>query len=319
MRLKEFAYYVEEHIRDFLPEEIRKTVSVSVNPSTKINDTVRYGLMIRRENEGATPVIYLEAAWKAHIQGAEMETVLRNLAEIYQVERKYTPSNVDMPLDYKTVRDNVTFQVVNKEMNKSNLKERIYTDIGQGLVKMYDIYQKFDSFGKEGSIAITHDLVHEYGYDIQEIRKDAEQNTPRIYPASFTGILQTLFIKQQEEDDGKNPLAKNLFVLSNEMVYFGAGALFYQGMQKRLAERFEADYYVLPSSVHEVLVIPKYAGFAPEELELIVRDVNQGHVSRKDFLSNKVLYYDREKDQLRTALPDIPDLLKGRRKEEISR
>lgn len=310
MNIKEFSYYVEAHIREFLPEEIRESVAVSVHPKRKANDVQQYGLMIRMGTEKVSPNFYLEDAWKEYEGGMEMQEVLGNLAQEYMKYRdiqKYI--HVDASMEYEAVKDRVVYQVLNKEANRNNLRERIYTDIGQGLVKVYAIHQKLNGFGTEGSIAITHDVMKRFGYDAEEIREVAEENTPRIYPAVFTPMGQILADMGQEESASNNPEEMELYVLTNAAMNWGAGALFYPGMQEKIAGQLGRNYYVLPSSLNEVLIVPEKLGVEAWELEQKVRRINRKTISKEDFLSNKVLVYDREKGQLHVALPDVPDLL----------
>ncbi len=216
--------------------------------------------------------------------------------------------SVDMSMEYESVKDRVVYQVLNKEANRNSLRGRIYSDIGQGLVKVYAIHQKFDGYENEGNIPITHDIMKYYGYDMKEILEVAEENTPRIYPAVFAPLEQMLSETGMDGFANKKPDRKGLSVLSNSAGYRGAGALFYPGMQKKIAEHVGKNYYVLPSSLHEVLILPENPGISAEELEQKVRVINGETVSKAEFLSNKVMLYDREKEQLRIALPEIPDL-----------
>ena len=305
MKIKEFGYYVEEHIREFLPEDQRAMAEVSVHPKRKVNDTLQYGLTIRFGSEGISPILYLEDAWQAYENGADMETVLGKLAQEYMECAEYHKDiTVDTSLEYETVKDRVIYQIVNKEVNRNSLRERVYTDAGQGLVKVYAIQQRLDETRAGGSIAITHDVMKHYGYDMEEIREDAEENTPRIYPAVFTPMGQILD-GAEGEPGSENQEEMELHILTNAALYRGAGALFYPGMQEQIWEQLGKNYYVLPSSLHEVLIVPENPEIGAEKLERTVRSINEEVVSKEEFLSNKVLFYDREKGQLRVALPDL--------------
>jgi hypothetical protein len=317
MNIKEFGYYVEEHIREFLPEEIRESAAISIHTKSGINDTLKYGMIIRRGNEKISPVLYLENAWQAYKNGQDMNTVLENLAQQYMLNLDCQKDiYVDVPLEYESIKDRVIYQVLNKETNRNNLRERIYSDIGQGFVKVYAIHKELNEIGESGSIPITHNLMRCHGYDMEKIQEAAEKNTPQIYPAAFCGVEQTLFDGRQDELTNDNPDGEGLYYLSNVTRCRGAGVLFYPGMQEKIAEHFRESYYVLPSSVHEVLIVTEKVGKTAQELENTVRDINHKFISREDFLSNKVLMYDREKGQLRIALPDIPDLQLGDKKLE---
>lgn len=317
MKIKEFGYYVEEHIREFLPEDRRESAEVSVHPKKKVNDTLRYGLAIRFDSDKISPVLYLEDAWQAYENGADMKTVLGNLAWKYMELLEYHKDvTVDTSMEYGMIKDRVVYQICNKEANRNSLQERVYTDIGQGLVKVYAIHQELDGFETGGSIAITHDVMKRFGYDVEEIREDAEENTPWIYPAVFAPVGQMLEDAGQGETASNNTAEMELYVLTNTAVHWGAGALFYPGMQEKIAEQFGRNYYVLPSSLHEVMIVPEKPGIRDGKLEQIVQRINREKVSRENFLSNKVLFYDREKGRLRVALPDVSDLQLGDQKLE---
>ncbi len=305
MNQKEFYYYVEQHIKDYLPEQEKENVFVYLHPVRKTNDAVRYGLSIRRDGESVSPVIYLEDAWKVYQEGGDKDEIIRNLVEIYRENEVF--SNLHLSLDYEEIKDKIVFFVVSKEANRNNLKERVYTDVGQGLVKVYVVQNKLDGQNAvKGNIAITHNLMKSYGYDLDKICEDAERNTPQYFPAVLEPILSAMAGKSRDEFQNPVPDTEGMFILSNPEYYRGAGALFYPDMQKRIAEHFGRNYYVLPSSLHEVLILPEKEGLIPEFLECMVKEINKTKVEREDFLSDKVLYYDREKEQLRIALPEEP-------------
>lgn len=310
MNEKEFYYYVEQHIKDFLPEEERKNAFVYVHPVRKINDTMRQGLSIRKGDEKVSPIIYLEDAWEAYQNGTQIDNVLKDLAEVYQEQQMYPDLNLSMK--YEDIKDKIIFFVVSKEANKNNLKQRVYTDIGQGLVKVYEIRQNLNQIDYKGNIVITHDLMRTYGYDVEKIRDDAEKNTPRHLPATLETIQQILLGGELDEFQNPEPDIYGIFVLSNTEKYRGAGVLFYPDIQKRIAEHFGKSYYILPSSVHELLIIPENGEVTAGYLEGTVKDVNRNVVEKEDFLSDKVMYFDKEKEQLRLAIPDTPQHNRGR-------
>ena len=74
----------------------------------------------------------------------------------------------------------------------------------------------------------------------------------------------------------------------------GAAVLLYPEMPKLIYETLGGNYYLLPSSVHEFLVVPEERGIKPEELKKIVREVNETQLEREDFLSDEIYYFDGE-------------------------
>ena len=79
----------------------------------------------------------------------------------------------------------------------------------------------------------------------------------------------------------------------------GASVLAYPNMQEQLESVFQKGCYLLPSSLHEMIIIPKDLGMTPKEMGEMVREVNQKEVARDEILSDRVYEFDREKRQLR--------------------
>ena len=93
-----------------------------------------------------------------------------------------------------------------------------------------------------------------------------------------------------------------LFVMSNGDYMNGASVILYKDVLRDFAKYMEYDLYILPSSIHEVIILldNEYAK-APEELARMVRETNRIVVDREEILSDHVYYYDREKDEIRIA------------------
>ena len=91
-----------------------------------------------------------------------------------------------------------------------------------------------------------------------------------------------------------------MYVLSNNESQYGAAALFYPGMQERIADTLEEGYYALPSSLHEYIIVPESSGVEPEQLAMMVKEANRSEsvIAAKDVLSDQVLHYDREAKHL---------------------
>ena len=83
-------------------------------------------------------------------------------------------------------------------------------------------------------------------------------------------------------------------------------------MQKRIGEIVGGDYYILPSSVHELLIIPNRGNFKANELADMVQSVNNQMVSKDEQLGNKVLFYRADMDRLIVAVDLDKDMEKGR-------
>ena len=126
------------------------------------------------------------------------------------------------------------------------------------------------------SIKITNELLDKYGVSKEELHKAAMQNSEKIFPAKYYKTNDLVPFN----------------ILTNEIGYLGAAALFYPNQMEKIAASLGGNYFVLPSSIHEVLVLPDDGNLNYMELEQMVKEVNETTVDRKDQLSNNVYYYD---------------------------
>lgn len=78
---------------------------------------------------------------------------------------------------------------------------------------------------------------------------------------------------------------------------YGACSILYPGMLEQLAERIGGDYYMIPSSVHEFLLVPREREQDREELKKMIAEVNRTELPPEEVLSDHLyLYCSRERE-----------------------
>jgi len=92
------------------------------------------------------------------------------------------------------------------------------------------------------------------------------------------------------------PSISPLYVQTNSMGICGACTILYPNQLKNFADTVNADLVILPSSIHEVLLIPYEAKLSFPELTNMVTHINRAEVSVEDRLSDQVYLYSRELD-----------------------
>lgn len=210
-------------------------------------------------------------------------------------------------------REKIYYRLVSMKMNKG-LKDKIpcipFLDL---LVTFHVLIQSNEE--QICSLRITNEIADRWGMDTRTLYSLARDNTNKLFPeriyrlrdmvdelcvvgGSGTGELEKL----SEAIQGKWYMEP--YVLTNRMGINGAAAMLYRGMLRLISDGFGGDCYVLPSSVHELLVLPIEEGMALEgELRRMVREVNDNYVSKEDFLSNRVYRYDRTRDSIKICSP----------------
>lgn len=158
--------------------------------------------------------------------------------------------------------------------------------------KMEDMALVFtDSFGH----LVTNRNLQELGISMKQFQEDALAAASENHPVQLTTIEEALGMPADILPE-KDPGEPQLYVASNDRMQLGAGVLAYPGFLDQAAERLGGDFYVLPSSIHEVLLLPDHQDMTIADLNGIVRSVNAQEVAPEERLSDHVYHYDsREK------------------------
>lgn len=226
---------------------------------------------------------------------------------------------VAKPLKLNDVSSQITYRLISLQNNINKLESMPHKIVGD-LAKVYYLILKMDEQGIT-SAAITNALAESWKIDVSTIDELAERNTPSLLPPVIRTMREIIMNMISEQElfaenfgvDEKSDLEEYLdvmtkpsdkekmFVLSNCKGINGAGCLLYQGLLKGFADKLGSNLYVLPSSTHEVILIPDSKRLQKSSLEDMVKDVNETQVPVNEILSNKVYYYNRETDNLDLA------------------
>ena len=314
MNFEEFKQEVMDNIKDHLPEKY-EDANVSVNEVMKNNETLS-GLTIRTDDVNVTPTIYLEGFFREYEDGTSMDEILDNIAEVYQNHALDHDFDVSQITDYEKVEDKIIPRVVGIEGNDELLANRPHELVAEDLAIIYAVDL---GTGPDGgmSVPITNSLMEQYGISQEELHETAMRNMDENMDITFKGmneVMAEMMMPQMLEMTGGDeqaakdmldsmvPPEEAMYVVSNEEKLNGAVAVFDQKTMDDIAEKVGGDFYVLPSSIHEALVVPMTEdGPDRAQLESMVREVNETQVAPQDRLSDNVYAYDAQEHELMRA------------------
>ena len=287
---EEFARAVREEVEKMLPED-RKGATIWTENILKDADRTLTGLCVREKGASEYPRVYLEDFEKALRYGQTFSSVMQDIMDALEESRQMQQlSNTarDVTRDPEEARRRVSYRILNYGRNIQNITTRPYRVQGE-FVYVYSL-----ELGNGGRIPIDKNLADKLDLKEPELYELARKNSPVVTPAEVLTIGQALGFPGQHPDD--------MMVISNTEHADGAVAVLYPEVDAQLRERFGGDYYVLPSSVHEVLAVPR----EPERLhalEEMVRSVNaSGAMRHEDYLSDHV--FEVKDGQLMRAMPE---------------
>lgn len=303
MNREKFFEMTIELVNEKTQEIFGEGIEVNIREVIKNNDEKFHGVTLMFSESGCMPTIYLEDCYELHMEGCSVEEiaeiiVFESMNAYYQAEELGKFS-----FEYRDIQDKLVMQVIDGEKNEKRLNNLVFRRIGNGFVMIpYIVMHSND----EGSFrtAVTKEMAEDFGYNEDELMARAYMNTVEKCEPIFIGIDDVIALKDISRAD--NPMCEDIrinpnskmYILSNTYQQDGAVVLFYPDMMRRIGELLGKNYYVLPSSVHEVLIVPEGNGFTLEMMRDVVKEVNTTTIDPKDLLSDKVMFYDREKDHL---------------------
>lgn len=276
--MNEFAEEVVSEIPFHLSERVINP-EVRTEPVLKENDQIYTALIIQEENVTNYPRIYLEDYYSSYRSGMSMDEILEELSGRYEELAEYGKTltkKAEVMKEPEEAKKLVTLRLVNKDRNEKLLEDRPHTDIGD-LTCIYDVDLGYDS-----RIPITEKVQNQLGLSREELHGLAMENTPRIKPALIQTVGESLPF-------GIGPGSDSMLVITNKEMIDGASVILYPGVAETIRDRLDGDFYILPSSVHELMAVRKEDARLTA-LESIVRDVNESAFfnNQQDILSDHV-------------------------------
>lgn len=316
MNFDEFKAYVQEHIKEFLPEKYADA-SVTIQNVTKNNDTVLSGLLIRNEDNNITPNIYLENFFNQLQNGRDMDDILQTIADTRVEHEMENSFDVSRLTDFDQVKDHIIPKLINSEMNADYLSDKPYTMVND-LAVAYAIDLGGDANGHM-SAPITNSLMEQYGTSIEELHSLA-MNSLESQTLDFKSMRDVLMeMMGITEDDPRASMlppeeeAPSMYVLTNSEKINGATAILSEKKMDEIAEQIGGNFFVIPSSIHEVIVLPIREDMNKDDLEAMINDVNSTQVAPEERLSDNLYGYNAQEHKLVLA-GDLPEL-----SEEVSK
>ena len=304
MNFEEFINTIKDTIKDYLPEEY-KDAEVNLLENRNLN-THYTGLTVTRKGDTLAPTINLNALFENY--GQQTENNLASVMEEVTSVIQHTPGKFDIGrvMDYDRVKKNLFMKLSAAEKNADVLEHTPHITKEDLALTFHIMLDQ----GEKGTATtmITDKMMDAYGVDLEKLYQDALHNSPVIAPAQIENMGEVLermmledmkaagapaeVIQEMEKDLQETSRDNPMTVITNNRSTDGAAAIFYPGVMDQVGERLNGDYFILPSSVHEILVVPDDGNISFRELTDMVKEVNRTQVAPEDRLTDQVYHYD---------------------------
>lgn len=302
MDFKEFSEKVIKNVTTCLGED----VSAEMKVVTKNNGVKLHGLIISKENLNVSPTIYLDGFFREYKQGKSLGDIVFELVDIYEKNKVSAGINLDFFMDYQAVRGRIFIKAVHYEKNKKMLEDVPHIHFLDLAMVCY--YSYMNDFLGNGSIQIETSHLDRWGISEEELFATAKSNTRDKLGMEIKGmqeILEEMLMENVgvEREEMKSMLQHTkqeipMYIMTLKGRYFGAACIYYEEMLKSFGKQCGKNFYILPSSIHELILIPDTGKEEPETLRRMVREVNAGYVAPEERLSDNIYYFDLSEGRL---------------------
>ena len=298
----------QEFVNDVEKKMIEKTAvikaQVKIIQMVKANDRVKDGLLIVENERDPSPTIYLDDLYEWYQEGVSLEEITDRILQIHD-------SNKNMPIpsfpdfcSFEKAEHSITCKLFNTKVNEKYLEDA-------ATIEFYDLSVVFYCTAVVGrekhvySSKVTEEMLEQWGKTTQDLFPLAMSNTAGmlgVYLKEVKEVFLEMVDLQEEkdilqdalEDDDRSPM----YLLSNEPRRYGAVNMLQYELLQDLSEELEDDLYIIPSSIHEVLLVPVHSRLSREEADAMVQDVNRNVLGTEDILSDHVYLYSRMENRI---------------------
>lgn len=260
----------------------------------KNNGVELTGLMAKKDGTNVFPTIYVDSMYDSKMSHEDVEYIAMKLARNLKNAEVEGDFKIDTFGEFEQVNVNIFFKLINAKRNGDLLQEIPHRRI-HDLAVVYFYLVEDERFDGKGTILVRNEMMERWNITENDLYDVAMRNGKSKRKAELISMKDIL-----NDMAGKEILTDeiSMYVLSNESKIFGASVLIYDEYMKEVYDIIQNNFYILPSSIHELILIPDNNQISAQGLLEMVTSVNSTEVDEEEILADSVYYYDGEKDML---------------------
>ncbi len=293
-------------VRDEVEKRTGDSYRVRLNDVRKNNGVVLRGLTVMQDDSNISPTIYLNNYYEEYTNGrVTLINVVNDVMDTYN--RNKVNQSIDMRsfLNYESVKQSIVYKLVNTEKNRVLLEDIPHIEF----LDLSIVFQCLVSQEDLGTASILIHNVHLKLWDIsvEELYQAAKENTQLLQEYEIKNMTDVLYEIMKTEDgeefDDDDYISKlsdsiPMYVLSNKSRVEGAACMLYPNLIQDFADAIDSSFYIIPSSIHELLLLPAEHDEESREIKSMIREINDTQVSAEEILSYSLYFYDREEGKI---------------------
>ncbi len=283
MNYQNFVNEMKTAVADRIPN-----AEILLHTVRKNNDRILIGLSVAEDECSAVPTIYLEQFHEAYREGRELDALAEELVEIYREHRITGNVDLDALNTYRSAKRRIYLKAINRKRNRELLKEVPHLSFLDLALIPYLLLN--DTIFGNATTLVKRTFLELWEIGEETLLHDASQNMRGRFSYDFTPLSE-LLKKIAKLPPGDEADRNELYVLRSNGLNWGAALMAVEEIMEEIAQKLTSDFYVLPSSIYELLILPVQDRTREEELTEMVREVNRTSVSEEDYLSDHAYFY----------------------------
>lgn len=295
MNYEQFLEQMKEELKarfatDLPPEY--SDVRIGIRDVEKLQGESYRGLSFRSGDSPVEANLNLTGAFQAYEAGRPFEDILKEVeAQLMKIVDRTPQFDVREMSDYESMKSKLMLEVIPQKGNEDRLENIPHQKV-EDLALIYRL-DMGDSIGGKMTSVITNQQLEAFGITAEQLHQDALENAPVTHPASLRSMQEVMAEMMGMEPEETMSGEPTMLVATVEGSFMGASVIQYPGFMEQASEKIGGDFFVLPSSIHEVLLIPDEEKTDFHELASMVQSINESQVAPAERLSDNVYHYDK--------------------------
>ena len=322
MNFENFIMEIKKLVKEYLGEEVR----IEEKTVLKNNGVKFVGIVILKEEQNCVPNIYLNGYFEQYRQGRCLCDIVCEIVRYYEEHKIEKKINIENFGDFEYARKILCFKLINYRKNKELLEQIPHIPYMDLAIVFYCMIDN-ECIGN-GTILVRNEHLEKWQVSVETLKKEALKNTPIALKGSITpmedvicDLMRRKMICQIENSIGENtnlsvkitedmiepiiqemfgkiytePKGPKMYVAGNESKNYGAAVILYENFLANFARKMQCNFYILPSSIHEVILLPvENENDDISRLKEMVYEVNHTELSEEEILSDSLYMFNWE-------------------------
>lgn len=294
----DFKIALQNRIKAELGEDLYKIEHQTIRKTNKTAE----GLIIKIKSSEIAPVIYPDELYEHYKMGVPVEEMVKAFLASYEEVKKDIPE-----FTKENLERNLYTVVINKDMNEELLRTVPHRIVANNLAEVAR-FRVGKAPDKESSFLITNQhcrYLHMLDDEIMDIAHRNTENQKYRLQNLFQVTFSMLSDDELKETFDEEYSDDGVMILTNSKGIDGANVITSPKILKEVSEQLNSSFYILPSSRHELIIVPDRCMIEPKYMTEMVRDINKT-LDAKDFLSDNIYHYNAQKKML-SMVSEVPD------------